>query len=351
MRTILLFLLLCPSLIAQDGLQDARKRLDDILHPPVPEFVIEPPAKPQEEPPKPPSITFQKVSKASGLVRHTVTVKGENYLVSEPWCPACPAAKKRFLAAGNPAENIISIATAKARFGVETSYVPYEFSSPETTAEILQPPSYRKQWPPKWDVTGIKLPTKAQLLSHLRDNSNHSGKHWQAWHLESWDRDQLAALHDDDHEGVVPTYEEESSIVATVTEPLSLRNTLSAVVDALAYEDLSPTSTENEPVTYGSFFDVDLETPDFLPSLIAALMKDQKYDNPDLGISLSWSGDRSFRLSSNSITMQPAIKLSAKRYGLTIGASISEIKFSDDYSSVTVVTPEVLVPDVTVNFK
>lgn len=347
MRAILLFLLLCPSVIAQDSLQDARKRLNDLLSYPVPEIVIDDPVAPQPVPPEPaPSITFQKVSKASGLVKHTIQVAGENYLVSEPWCKNCPPAKQRFLAAGNPVKNIISIAEAKSRFGLEVTGVPYEFSGPSSEKEILQPPSYRKQWPPKWDVTGVKLPSKQQLLSHLRDNKNHAGKHWQAWYLESWDRDQLAALHDDDHDGVVPVYEAEESILAESTARASTHNLLAAFSEALLYSSPEPVEA-----TYGSLFDVDLDTPEILPSIIGCLMKDQKYDSPALGLSLSWTGERSFTVNPSSIQIKPAIKASVKRFGITASASVSEIRFNDDYTSVTVITPEVLVPDITINFK
>lgn len=347
MRTILLFLLLCPSVIAQDSLQDARKRLDELLAYPVPEIVIDDPVTPQPVPPEPePSITFQKLSKGTGLVKHTIKVNGENYLVSEPWCRNCPPAKQRFLAAGNPAKNIISIAEAKSRFGLEVTGVPYEFSGPPTEKEILQPPEYRFQWPPKWDVSGVKLPSKQQLLSHLRDNKNHEGKHWQAWYLESWDRDQLAALHDDDHEGIVPTYEAEESVLAESTAPASAHNLLAAFSEALIYS-----SPEPAEATYGSLFDVDLDTPEILPSIIAALMKDQKYDSPALGLSLSWTGERSFTLNPSSIVIKPAIKASVKRFGITASASVSEIRFNDDYTSVTVITEGVLTPDITINFK
>jgi len=63
--------------------------------------------------------------------------------------------------------------------------------------------SYRSQWPPVWSVNGNRNPSRSYLLSHLRSNANHRGKFWQSWPLESWTREQLAALHDDDHVGRV----------------------------------------------------------------------------------------------------------------------------------------------------
>jgi len=52
------------------------------------------------------------------------------YLVSESWCVNCPAAKVRFLTKGWPAENVLTIAEAKARFGITVSRIPYEFPEP-----------------------------------------------------------------------------------------------------------------------------------------------------------------------------------------------------------------------------
>tara|TARA_R110000868_G_scaffold294939_1_gene555363 strand:+ start:210 stop:779 length:570 start_codon:yes stop_codon:yes gene_type:complete len=73
----------------------------------------------------------------------TVTVKTKTrtkYLVSEPWCRNCPAEKIRFKARGFPESQIITIADAKARFGIVVTSVPFEFeadadspqSSPQT---------------------------------------------------------------------------------------------------------------------------------------------------------------------------------------------------------------------------
>jgi len=57
------------------------------------------------------------------------------YLVSEPWCSACPAAKARFLKLGWPKENILTIAQCEARFGFRPDHVPFEFGEPEATCK------------------------------------------------------------------------------------------------------------------------------------------------------------------------------------------------------------------------
>lgn len=66
------------------------------------------------------------------------------YLVSEPWCRYCPAAKSRFLAKGWPEKNVITISEARSRFGINVASVPYEF---EATVDVVQP-AVRQRQPP-----------------------------------------------------------------------------------------------------------------------------------------------------------------------------------------------------------
>ena len=59
----------------------------------------------------------------------------EWYLISEPWCQHCPAAKRVFLAKGWPKENILTNAECKRRFGFVVPFVPYEFGAPIKPAQ------------------------------------------------------------------------------------------------------------------------------------------------------------------------------------------------------------------------
>lgn len=71
---------------------------------------------------------------------------------------------------------------------------------------------YRSQWPPMWNVEGKWNASRDFYLSHLRNHPNHRGKFWQAYPLETWSREQLAALHDDDHNGRVARLDGTTSI-------------------------------------------------------------------------------------------------------------------------------------------
>jgi len=54
------------------------------------------------------------------------------YLVSEPWCAACPAEKKKFLALGWPTSNVLTIDECQRRFGFRPLRVPFTFGDPAT---------------------------------------------------------------------------------------------------------------------------------------------------------------------------------------------------------------------------
>jgi hypothetical protein len=112
----------------------------------------------------------------------------------------------------------------------------------------------------------------------------------------------------------------------------------------------APNVTPDNPL-YGGWFEYDLNVPDSVPSILQKLMKDKQYKNDTLGLLLSWPGTQTIKLSTTSITIEPAIKASVRKFGITASASITEIRFTPDYKTVTVVTPEVLVPDLTINFK
>ena len=112
----------------------------------------------------------------------------------------------------------------------------------------------------------------------------------------------------------------------------------------------APNVTPDNPL-YGGWFEYDLNVPDSVPSILQKLMKDKQYKNDTLGLLLSWPGSQTIKLSPASVTIEPSIKASVRKFGITASASISELRFTPDYKSVTVVTPEVLVPNITINFK
>lgn len=278
MRSIFLFLLLTPSLLAQDALQQARDRLKSI---PVPEPIQVAPEQPAEvvAPPAPepakPSVTFSLVASAPAVA--------ERYLAVGANCPACPRGKTNFLNSGGKPENIVDFSVSNSRHGQNIRFIPQEYTF---TPAVPAP-----------QVTATT-------------------------------------------EGVDPT-------------PAAVLSVLTAYLEQQAAAEQAKTKPFIVPDQrlYGGWFDYDLNLPDSVPSILQKLMKDKQYKNDTLGLLLAWPGNQTIKLEVTNIKIEPPIQASIRKYGFTAKASISEIRFTADYKSVTVVTPELLVPDITINFK
>jgi hypothetical protein len=64
----------------------------------------------------------------------------EWYLVSEPWCQYCPAAKDVFKAKGWPDENVITMDECERRFGFRPDKIPFEFGDPKWVSQAASKP-------------------------------------------------------------------------------------------------------------------------------------------------------------------------------------------------------------------
>lgn len=261
----------------------------------------------------------------SGLIETTVEV-AEKWLVSETWCVYCPAAKARFLKEGNPASNIITIADAKRLHGKTVSSVPFEYTT-SATKTYKQPPSYRKQWPPETSIDGhLTTLTKEKLLDHLRNGGPHQGKHWQEWHLESWSKEQLTALHEDDHDDKVPTYQEIQTVEATVTGPADSKSIAAALVAHVQRH-----SKGEEGVSQGILPTVPIDLPDSFLAIIDGML-DQDGANPVNGVRLKWGeGERS-------ITFSPRVELTLRKI-VELDIAVDKITVNGREVTISVVKP------------
>ena len=285
---------------------------------------------------------FMKVvsSESPGLIRSKVSVS-EKWIVSESWCANCPAAKNRFLSAGGKGENIINIARAKSDFGMNVSAVPFEFSA-NREIEILQPPSYRSQWPPVWDVNGDKRPSRDILLNHLRRDTNHKNKHWQAWYLESWKKEQLAALHDDDHTGKAPSYSElpEDDVTADVDAIPSMDVAMSLMVEHLATEN----AKTGGPAS--GLFNITVDVDKDARKRVVDLLTKKRIDFSSG--SIEWGGDRTISIGNGRIGINPGATVTGKKFGIFITTKLTGVSYASDLSWVTMELDGA--PDLTVNF-
>jgi hypothetical protein len=139
----------------------------------VQEFVVDVTTE-NAEPKAAPSITFEAGPPAkSGIVETKATVK-ERWLVSEPWCPSCPAAKKRFIASGGKSVNIITIAKALELHGRVIDSVPREYTTDQELT-LLNPAQYRSAGKMEVLLEGSSRPGKGPT----RESTGKRG----AWNL------------------------------------------------------------------------------------------------------------------------------------------------------------------------
>ena len=294
------------------------------------------------------TVVFSAVASGpSQLVRTTGTRKiTERWLVSEDWCANCPAAKKRFLAAGNDGLHIITIAEAKRRHKKSISGVPTEYtietSEPTTW---LQPARYRSVSTMTWSLDGSSSPGKVAILKHLRNGGPHHGKHWQAWHLESWKTEQLYALHDDDHTDSVPVFDDApQSVEAVVGNAPQSIDTVAAVL-ALHLAD----KTDEPQPALGSLLNIDVAAPQSMLDIARKLLIQQEWKSETAGVSVSWKGgDRSVSIGPKGITIKPGASVTLRKSVLRLGATLDRVAFEDSLSWVTLELSGA--PDLTVRF-
>ncbi len=285
-----------------------------------------------------PEVRWEVAASSAGIVKSTATVK-EHWLVSEPWCPSCPAAKKRFLASGGSPDNIITIAKSLELHGKEIDSVPREYTT-EKEITLLNPPQYRSAYEMEVLLEGSSRPGKDRILKHLRQGGPHQGKHWQAWSLESWSAEQLYALHDDDHAENVPTFEE-SAVTASVSnaEPSAI------LIASVLAEHLSRSS----PAATAGLFEIDVDTPDSARGWIADMLSKQSVEFPSAGVSASWKGsDRTISVAPGRLRIQPGATVSVQKFGVSLSTTLRGVSYSEDLSWCTLELDGA--PDLTVRF-
>jgi hypothetical protein len=320
--------------------------LPDAFRRPETSVVVEPETLPRQVPATEeptPLIHWETSAAASGLVKATAKIT-DRWLVSEDWCANCPAAKARFKASGGKDENIITIAEALELHGKQIRGVPHEYSV-QTEREILQPPSYREAEKMEVELDGRNKPTKSAILNHLRNGKPHQGKHWQAWYLESWDAEQLYALHDDDHFDRVPTFENDtvSAIVSNaVASPEVVAGILAAHLLRRGHV------TEDQAVL--GLFEIDVDAPDSARKWAADLLKNQSVEFPSVGVSASWKGsDRQISVTPGRLQIKPGATVSVKKFGVLLSTTLRGVSFADDLSWATLELDGA--PDLTVRFQ
>jgi len=289
-----------------------------------------------------PSIRFESVAQAAPELKTTNVTVTERWLVSEDWCANCPAAKARFLRDGGKPGNIITIAEAKSRHGKIIPAIPAEFTTQDFVTYV-QPPTYRFAKRMQVQLDNDSTPSKNAIVNHLRKGGPHQGKHWQAWHLESWDKEQLYALHDDDHAGNVPTFEPEPVVSAILSNATLSPESIAAALSAHLQR------TKSERIAPQGLFDITIDTPDSARGWIADMLTKQSVEFPSAGVSAQWGGDRTISIAPGKLRISPGAIVSAKKFGVSVTTTLTGVTFADDLSWVTLELKGV--PDLTVRFE
>lgn len=292
------------------------------------------------EKPKPITVTWNKTQKTIPVENKQTTIT-ERYLVSEPWCQYCPAAKRRFLGMGGKEENVITIAAALRDHGKRVTGIPYEFSVTKTVNSAST--TYRSQWPMKSSLNGTHTPTKKDLLDHLRNGGPHQNKHWKSWNIESWTKEQLAALHDDDHDDKVPMLVS-SAVEETVEVAIDSQPNFDYAIQVLGEHLLSQA---DDDFAYSSVFDFDVDVPDNIPSILNKLLADQKWSNSFL--SVDWSGSRSINVTREKLSFSPSISVTAQKSILKFTTKLNAVAIKNEGKQLIFELSGA--PDITINFR
>lgn len=288
-------------------------------------------------------VRLEFAASASGIVKSTATVK-ERWLVSEPWCPSCPAAKKRFHASGGSQANIITIAKALELHGKVIDSVPREYTT-EKEITLLNPAQYRSADKMEVLLDGSPRPGKDRILKHLRQGGPHQGKHWQAWSLESWSAEQLYALHDDDHAENVPTFESEPPVVAAISGAQLNPQTIAAALAVHLHQHQGIPAP-----AFSSLFDVSVDAPDSVIQSLSQILLRQSVDFPSSGLAISWKGgDRTISVAPGRIQIAPGATVSVKKFGVSLSTTLRGVTHADDLSWITLELDDA--PDLTVRLK
>ena len=140
---------------------------------------------------------------AAGEVSRTTV--SERYLISEDWCPNCPAAKAQFLRSGGKPENVITIEQAHQlgyRNPKWSGGIPHQFTLQtvvETHAPQLTSQPHRVQSRNVADQPQNYTEAQRQNdIDHLLTHRSHAGKFTREY-LESLSGYQLIDLHNNDH--------------------------------------------------------------------------------------------------------------------------------------------------------
>lgn len=142
---------------------------------------------------------------------------------------------------------------------------------------------------------------------------------------------------------------EQQAAVATISG-LGADLSADAVAACLAMHLLrSSAQVPSEPLTFGSLFNVDVPMSQGSRDILRGLLVDGKVEFATAGLTLS-TGDRTtLARTSGRLSCSPGLKCTAKKFGVSLSATLNAVALSPDASAITFELQGV--PDLTVNLK
>jgi hypothetical protein len=142
---------------------------------------------------------------------------------------------------------------------------------------------------------------------------------------------------------------EQVEAVASVADAEPTPETFAATLAAHLAETSGQQSTD-EPIAYGSLFDITIDAPDTWRTMASKLLTAQKIEFPTAGITLDWTGPtRTFSVSGDGMNISPPVKVTLSKWLIRYSCALDGVSYTSDLSTVTMLLSGA--PDLTVRLR
>jgi len=147
--------------------------------------------------------------------------------------------------------------------------------------------------------------------------------------------------------GVDLTPAQDASAVVATVEGGSASPELFAAVLAAHLMESSGQETDDSPVVMGSLFDFTINVEDSWKRIASTILTTERVEFASAGLSIEWGAEQTLTKTKNAITIQPPVKVTARKWVFHYSAGLNGLRYADDLSSVTLDLSGA--PDVTIN--
>jgi hypothetical protein len=137
--------------------------------------------------------------------------------------------------------------------------------------------------------------------------------------------------------------------VASVRDATPTPETFAATLAAHLAETSGQQSAD-EPIAYGSLFDITIDAPDTWRTMASKLLTAQKIQFDTAGITLDWTGpSRTFNVANNGLQISPPVKVTLNKWLIQYSCALDGVSYTSDLSTVTMLLTGA--PDLTVHLR